>query len=52
METFLTEQELVARQKWFVKTIRNQRVAGTGVPFARIGLDLLCSTGDLGGRYA
>jgi hypothetical protein len=35
--TFLTEQQLAERQQRSVKTLRNQRVTGGGVPFCRFG---------------
>jgi hypothetical protein len=34
---FLTEQQLAERHQRSVKTIRNERVAGVGVPFVKIG---------------
>ena len=37
MTFFLTETQLADRQQRSVKTIRNQRVTGGGVPFVRMG---------------
>lgn len=34
---FLTEHQLAERQQRSVKTLRNQRVTGNGVPFCRFG---------------
>lgn len=34
---FLTEHELAARQKRAVKTLRNARVNGDGIPFVKFG---------------
>ena len=36
-KTFLTEHGLAERQARSVKTIRNERVLGRGVPFIKIG---------------
>jgi hypothetical protein len=36
-ETFLTETELAARQHRSVKTIRNERLTGRGIPFVKFG---------------
>ncbi|GJE09141.1 helix-turn-helix transcriptional regulator [Methylobacterium longum] len=36
-DTLLTEFDLARRQNRSVKTIRNQRVLGGGVPFIKIG---------------
>ena len=36
-EILLTEHDLAHRQNRSVKTIRNQRVLGTGIPFVKIG---------------
>lgn len=37
LEVLLTEHDLARRQNRSVKTIRNQRVLGVGVPFIKIG---------------
>ena len=37
MEIMITENQLAERQQRSVKTIRNQRVLGTGIPFCRLG---------------
>lgn len=37
MNVFLTEQQLALRQQRSVKTLRNQRVIGGGVPFVKMG---------------
>lgn len=37
LEVLLTEHDLARRQNRSVKTIRNQRVLGGGVPFIKIG---------------
>lgn len=34
---FITEQQLAARQMRSVKTLRNQRVMGGGIPFVKMG---------------
>ena len=34
---FLTERQVADRQQRSVKTLRNQRVAGTGIPFRLFG---------------
>ena len=62
---FLTEHQLAARQQRSVKTIRNDRLYGRGVPFVKIGrsvryrmVDVIAceesnlrrSTSDIGGR--
>lgn len=64
-EPLLTELDLARRQNRSVKTIRNQRVAGTGVRFLKLGrlvryrladaiawenASLRVSTSDEGGR--
>lgn len=36
-EVLLTEHDLARRQNRSVKTIRNQRVLGNGIPFIKIG---------------
>lgn len=37
MDIFLTEQQVAERQQRSVKTLRNQRVSGGGVPFVKMG---------------
>jgi hypothetical protein len=36
-ETFLTEAELAERQHRSIKTLRNERLTGRGVPFVKFG---------------
>lgn len=47
MEILLTENQLAERQQRSVKTIRNQRVLGTGIPFCRLGRCIRCRLSDV-----
>jgi hypothetical protein len=46
-ETFLTEQELAARHRRSVKTLRNARVSGSYVKFVRIGRSIRYRLSDV-----
>lgn len=37
MIIYLNEKQLAERQQRSIKTIRNQRVSGDGIPFVRMG---------------
>lgn len=44
---FITEKELATRQMRSVKTIRNQRTNGTGVPFTKFGASVRYALADV-----
>jgi hypothetical protein len=46
-DRFLNEYELADRHQRSVKTVRNDRVRGTGVPFVRIGRSVRYRLSDI-----
>ena len=44
---FLTEKQVATRQQRSVKTLRNQRVAGTGIPFRSFGRSVRYAIDDV-----
>lgn len=46
-EVFLNEHELAERHKRSVRTVRNERLRGAGVPFVRIGRSIRYRLSDV-----
>lgn len=43
----MTEQQVAERQKRSVKTLQNQRLTGTGIPFLKLGRSVRYALSDV-----